>query len=455
MPHNDNTIFSDELRKYGVNSNGYGILFKYPMLDPALTIEAKGIYCYICSYAGSDSTAFPGRERITSDLQMSKDSYYKHYQILLANDYIRVRQENRGGNSHGFAKNIYEIVEHPRKFQAQPSEPAHAESYAKIRLGGLHDAGFGFIPRSVMVDHRLSVKAKALYGYYRSFSGVGECACPEKKHLLYHLGISSKLYQRLIAELEDLNYITIEQRHINGRLSVNDILINSVPDESRVGERQLHVVYQGKDSFSHSVQKQDTQKQDTQIQERQKQDTQIQDINKKKPNITNSFQKQSNYQQIDGEIGDSVIEKKEKQEEFSLSSSVQFSKEKAKTFVYSLIDFEERERECGDTEQFNLCRYFTEALIEMLSARQEMNFGGEHVASAHVLTLLKRHIRNSAGGTKILMDIEEKATDQFEFYSMNREIQNPVAYFKSCIWTVLKGEEEEKREEWRYIWTKK
>ena len=213
VPHSARLVdaFSDELRKSGVNCKGYGILFKYPMLDPALTIEAKGIYCYICSYAGSEATAFPGRDKIRGDLQMCKDAYYKHYQLLLDNDYIRVEQKNLGGNSHGFLKNIYEIVERPAKFSAAPQVLSHSQAYAKIRSGGLHDTGFGYIPRAVMVDKRLSVKAKALYGYYRSFSGAGDAACPEKKDILYHLGISSKLYERLMAELVDLNKSTVKK----------------------------------------------------------------------------------------------------------------------------------------------------------------------------------------------------------------------------------------------------
>jgi hypothetical protein len=56
----DNVIkldFIDELRIEGIKYKGYGVLPKYVMIDPDLTIEAKGIYAYFCSYAGSGNTA--------------------------------------------------------------------------------------------------------------------------------------------------------------------------------------------------------------------------------------------------------------------------------------------------------------------------------------------------------------------------------------------------------------
>ena len=53
--------FEDQLLVEGINCMGYGIIPKYVMLDPDLTIEAKAIYAYFCSFAGSGNTAFPSR----------------------------------------------------------------------------------------------------------------------------------------------------------------------------------------------------------------------------------------------------------------------------------------------------------------------------------------------------------------------------------------------------------
>lgn len=41
--------FIDELRIEGIKYKGYGVLPKYVMIDPDLTIEAKGIYAYFAA----------------------------------------------------------------------------------------------------------------------------------------------------------------------------------------------------------------------------------------------------------------------------------------------------------------------------------------------------------------------------------------------------------------------
>ena len=67
--------YGDILKVEGINFKGYGIVPKYAMTDPALTIEAKGIYAYFCSFSGRGSSAFPTRNTILSDLQIGKDAY--------------------------------------------------------------------------------------------------------------------------------------------------------------------------------------------------------------------------------------------------------------------------------------------------------------------------------------------------------------------------------------------
>ena len=447
-PHSARLVdaFSDELRKSGVNCKGYGILFKYPMLDPALTIEAKGIYCYICSYAGSDATAFPGRDKIRDDLQMCKDAYYKHYQLLLDNDYIRVEQKNQGGSSHGFLKNIYEIVESPAKFSAAPLSHSHADTYARIRSGGLHDTGFGYIPRAIMVDKRLSVKAKALYGYYRSFSGAGDAACPEKKDLLYHLGISAKLYERLMAELVSLNYITVVQRHVNGRLSVNDIRINTAPDETAaVAGKSVKVLRTNPDSREdgqiQDVQKQDTQKWDAQMQEPQKQDTQKPDIIRVTKKIKNNVsQNQSDHQQISLAQDDWQIDA---QKPFFF---VDQALSEAGTFPENWLGHRqqvsaalERMADAADAENGSTRRLFVEALTDLLCAQRPVSLTGERVNAGDVYDHLLRFIRCSEFDDQPrLYDLPELAAEAYETACTKTKVKNPLGYMKACIWSALK-----------------
>ena len=70
------TDFADRLKIEGINFKGFGVLPKYVMMDTDLTLEAKTIYAYFCSYSGAGDTVFPRRDRILADLQIGKQSYY-------------------------------------------------------------------------------------------------------------------------------------------------------------------------------------------------------------------------------------------------------------------------------------------------------------------------------------------------------------------------------------------
>jgi len=104
----DNLI--DILRMEGVNAKGFGTIPKAVMKDKRLSIQAKAIYAYFCSYAGAGNRPFPSRRTITEDLQISINTYHKHLNKLKALDYIRVKQRKKSGV---FTSCIYTIVEKP------------------------------------------------------------------------------------------------------------------------------------------------------------------------------------------------------------------------------------------------------------------------------------------------------------------------------------------------------
>lgn len=101
----------DILRVEGIMAQGYGLNPKIVMRDKRLTTVAKCIYSYIASFAGGGNQAFPSRDIMLEDLQISKDTYYKHLKLLLKADYIRIEQQKMGGGV--FDRNIYTIVSLP------------------------------------------------------------------------------------------------------------------------------------------------------------------------------------------------------------------------------------------------------------------------------------------------------------------------------------------------------
>ena len=106
---NENRAGIDVLKVQGRMVLGYGLIPKMPMQDQRITIEAKAIYSYFCSYAGAGTTAFPSRGKILRDLKIGEDRYYKHFNLLKKYGYITVEQNT--DNKGKFRNNIYTLVE--------------------------------------------------------------------------------------------------------------------------------------------------------------------------------------------------------------------------------------------------------------------------------------------------------------------------------------------------------
>lgn len=92
----------------GLLSMGYGIIPKKAMRDSRLTPEAKAIYAYLCSFAGSGNTAFPSVALMCSEIGMSEDRFYKHRKLLVQYGYIAFSQIRGGRGKTG--SNVYKIL---------------------------------------------------------------------------------------------------------------------------------------------------------------------------------------------------------------------------------------------------------------------------------------------------------------------------------------------------------
>lgn len=449
--------FGDQLKVEGINFKGFGILPKYVMLDPDLSIEAKTIYAYFCSFAGNGSATFPGRDKILSDLPMSKDAYYKHFRQLTDQGYITVEQQ--GGNSGAiFGKNIYTLVSNPKKFSEKPEDTKHGLAYSRIRFSGLKAAGFGMIPKAVMIDPRLPVKAKGVYAYFCSFTGSGNNAFPKKEKILFHLGIAEKTYYKFYKLLTELNYITAVQRHIDGRLQVNDYYLNDTPNAANAQKKTVFSC-STQDSKKQDTEKQDSKKQDTELeiqdgkkQDTEKQDTQIQDSKKQDTNKNNSNKNNVLYnhslnqqpaqpEQIEGardvkrdisyEVETELLKQKKlpyyfKSDPEKMIAAIHFMVEWDTFFPNGYKDgFEQR--------IYNL---FVEALIEMCCADKPMALKGSITTYAKVID----KINQLAKFEDYYVDISEFADPARENYkraALDQDIRNPMQYMKACIWDAM------------------
>lgn len=439
--------FGDQLKVEGINFKGFGILPKYVMLDPDLSIEAKTIYAYFCSFAGNGSATFPGRDKSLSDLPMSKDAYYKHFRQLTDQGYITVEQQ--GGNSGAiYGKNIYTLVSNPKKFSEKPEDTKHGLAYSRIRFSGLKAAGFGMIPKAVMIDPRLPVKAKGVYAYFCSFTGSGNNAFPKKEKILFHLGIAEKTYYKFYKLLTELNYITAVQRHIDGRLQVNDYYLNDTPNAANAQKKTVFScsTQDGKKQDTElkiqDGKKQDTEKQDTQIQDSKKQDTNKNNSNKNNVLYNHSLNQQpAQPEQIEGardvkrdisyEVETELLKQKKlpyyfKSDPEKMIAAIHFMVEWDTFFPSGYKDgFEQR--------IYNL---FVEALIEMCCADKPMALKGSITTYAKVID----KINQLAKFEDYYVDISEFADPARENYkraALDQDIRNPMQYMKACIWDAM------------------
>jgi len=104
---------TDMLVFENIKAKGFGTIPKLVMLDKRLTAQAKGIYAYFASFAGMGTTAFPRATTIIRELKLSKNTYYKHFNLLLEHGYITVEQGRSNGKYEVCIYRLMDTVDTP------------------------------------------------------------------------------------------------------------------------------------------------------------------------------------------------------------------------------------------------------------------------------------------------------------------------------------------------------
>ena len=452
------------------------------MLDTRLSIEAKAVYAYFCAFSGSGTTAFPGRERILDDLSMSKDSYYRHYRQLTDGGYISVSHEK--DKKARFTKNIYTLVSMPEGLSAAAKSRSSSMEHAEVYVSGLKSGGYGMIAKAVMTDRRLSVKAKALYAFYAAFTGAGNGAFPSQDMLHHYLGISANSCRKYNKELLAVNYIQVIQRHVNGRLSVNDVILIDNPDIENAETR--HVIRKAgecsaekqftknKDTeLDHSAvqlrKKQDTEKQDVKIQDAEKQDAIKTNPQNKQKNIINS----SHYQQSDSASTRYRLKKKEtageRAEKKYSAAAIKLQDECIdamarqgtlceqwlgnRKYMKAALEILTEDGIKGTAEYWSgyengemlleIFEAYRDALIYMLSSKKKLVINGESVSPQDIYGyFIRLVVLDTATPDLYIEDMFEEISASVAAAAERREIRNLSVYMRSCIYNFLVNESE-------------
>lgn len=84
----------------------YGIVLQRILRDPSLSAEAKAIYAYLCTFAGSDGTCYPSVSILCKELDISETRFYRHMKQLTTRGIVTVEKSRNGSR---FSQNVYSI----------------------------------------------------------------------------------------------------------------------------------------------------------------------------------------------------------------------------------------------------------------------------------------------------------------------------------------------------------
>ena len=217
------------LQMDGIMAKGYGVVAKIPMRDTELKIKDKGLYAYLCALSGGGVQTWPSRGKILADLQIGKDAFYSSLERLITLGYLSKTSRRLHGDSGMWTRTVYTIELNPkgRSIDAEEQDPGDSGS---LSVEGMLGDGWGFAPRLVMTDPRLSIREKALYAYILTYAAVGKVAYPKVETIRYHLGISPQSYRDMMRQLCELGYIVRRRRRLaNGRMGCYDYYICQKP----------------------------------------------------------------------------------------------------------------------------------------------------------------------------------------------------------------------------------
>ena len=457
---------TDKLRVEGILFKGFGHIPKFIMLDTELSLEAKSIYAYFCSFAGSGNSAFPSRDKILKDLNIGKDRYYKHYNQLINNGYLSAEQERRKDDKTGeiyLGNNVYTLIANPKKYvEKRETEDLHKnKGYSRVRNSGMKSLGYGTIAKAPMLDERLPINSKGIYAYFCSFAGSGNSAFPKVSNTLYFLQISEDTYYKYYKILVDLNYITPVQRNIKGKFSVNDYYINENPDEELV---EILPYPKNTDTEKDAENKPilpypkntDTEKSDTEKPYTEKSDTENTDtINTNNLNTNNIYYYQSINQQPtksdnlekDREIEYEIKRNSIRDEMISnqkLPYKYTANRDNMEIAIHLLTEYDNylewylanKRNMLNENElRFSTFKLFNEAIIEMLTT-EKMNLKGSYTTYAKVYDKLSEFIEIEEEYMSI-GDIMDNAIGDYIPACDFTQIKNPLGYMKSVIWNCL------------------
>lgn len=106
----------------------YGIVLQRILRDSSLSAEAKAIYAYLCTFAGSDGTCYPSVSIMCKELDISENRFYRHMKHLRDRGIVTVEKTR---SKCRFAQNVYTV---PRLFPYRQNESIQSEGTGNVNI---------------------------------------------------------------------------------------------------------------------------------------------------------------------------------------------------------------------------------------------------------------------------------------------------------------------------------
>lgn len=91
----------------GGSGPAWGRVYQQIVRDPALSLEAKGVYAYFASFADKRGQCFPPVETIRQEIPLSNATYYKYLKELQEAGILNVEKVRKGNR---YESNIYHLL---------------------------------------------------------------------------------------------------------------------------------------------------------------------------------------------------------------------------------------------------------------------------------------------------------------------------------------------------------
>ena len=90
-----------------LKKGGFGYVYQDVTRNKNISAAAKGLYAYLSSFCGVSNECYPSVDTITKEMGMTKDTFYKHINALVAVGVVKKDQEINNGK---FGRTLYKLT---------------------------------------------------------------------------------------------------------------------------------------------------------------------------------------------------------------------------------------------------------------------------------------------------------------------------------------------------------